>query len=137
MAVQSMEELRKVYESSPFNNYIGIKLEKFEEGAVVYSLKVGPNHQNVNQSVHGGVYFSILDTVMGATIRSAVKQKVITINVSINYLAAFSEGDKMYAAAKIVQQGRSIVTAEGEVTDCNGKVLAKTIGTFKIIREKK
>jgi acyl-coenzyme A thioesterase PaaI-like protein len=38
----------------------------------------------------------------------------------------------MYATAKIVQRGKSIVTAEGEVIDFKGTVLAKTIGTFKI-----
>jgi uncharacterized protein (TIGR00369 family) len=135
--VDLMEDMRKIYESSPFNNHIGIKLEKFEEGAVVYSIKVEPHHKNVNGAVHGGVYFSILDSVMGATIRSITKQPITTINSSINFFASFKEGEKMFAAAKVVQLGKSIVTAEGEITDCNGTVLAKTIGTFKIIRLKK
>jgi acyl-CoA thioesterase len=134
MNMESMEDMRAIYESSPYNNFLGIKLEKFEVGSVIYSIEVTPNHKNVNQAVHGGVYFSILDSVMGATIRSVTKQPITTINTTVHFLAPLKEGDQMVASAKVVQLGRSIVTAEGEVRDCNGSILAKTIGTFKIIR---
>lgn len=129
-----MEEIRKIYESSPFNNYLGIKLLEFEEGKVIYSIKITPSHLNVNNAVHGGVYFSILDAVMGATIRSAIKKKVVTINANINFFAALTNGDTMFAAGKIVRLGKSIITAEGEITDQDGLLLAKTVGTFKVLR---
>lgn len=132
--MESVEDVREAFESSPFNNFLGIKLEKFEEGSVVYSIKVTPNHKNVNQAVHGGVYFSILDSVMGATVRSVTKKPITTINSSVNFFSPLKDGDSMYASAKVVQLGKSIVTAEGEVRDCNGSILAKTIGTFKILK---
>ena len=134
MVTETMEDLRRIYETSPFNNFVGNKLEELEEGYVVYSLKIAPHHKNVNQAVHGGVFFSILDSVMGATVRSITKQPIATINSSINFFAPLREGDQIFASAKVVQCGKSIVTAEGEVKDCNGTVLAKSIGTFKIIR---
>ncbi|WP_174733335.1 PaaI family thioesterase [Mesobacillus harenae] len=136
MSLESIDDMRKIYESSPFNNFVGIKLKKFEEGAVVYSIKIKPNHLNVNQAVHGGVYFTILDSVMGATIRSVTKEPITTINTTINYFASLKDGDEMIASAKVVQRGRSIVTAEAEVTDRNGTVLAKTVGTFKILKQR-
>lgn len=129
-----MEEIRKIYESSPFNNHLGIRLEKFEEGSVIYSIKITPSHLNVNNAVHGGVYFTILDAVMGATVRSVIKKKVVTINANINFFSALTNGDKMFASGKIIRQGKSIVTAEGEITDCEGLLLAKTVGTFKVLR---
>ena len=134
MVTETIEDLRGIYTGSPFNNFIGIKLEELEEGYVVYSLKIASHHNNVNQSVHGGVFFSILDSVMGATVRTITKQPIITINSSINFFAPLREGDQIFASAKVVQCGKSIATAEGELKDCNGTVLAKTIGTFKIIR---
>ena len=134
MLIDTIEDLRDIYERSPFNNFIGNKLEMLEEGHVVYSLKIEPHHKNVNQAVHGGVFFSILDSVMGATVRSVTKQPITTINSSINFFAPLREGNQIFASSKVVQCGKSIVTAEGEIKDCNGTVLAKTIGTFKIIR---
>jgi uncharacterized protein (TIGR00369 family) len=137
MVIETIENLREIYEGSPFNKFVGIKLEEFEEGYVVYSLKIGPHHKNVNQSVHGGVFFSILDSVMGATVRSITKQPITTINSSINFFAPLCDGDQIFASAKVVQCGKTIATAEAEVKNCKGAVLAKSIGTFKIIRNQK
>lgn len=137
MVTETIENLRKIYEGSPFNHFIGIKLEEFEEGYVVYSLKIAPHHKNVNQAIHGGVFFSILDSVMGATVRSITKQPITTINSSINFFAPLREGNQIFASSKVVQCGKSIATAEAEVKDCNGAVLAKSTGTFKIIRNQK
>ena len=134
VAADTMEELRKIYESSPFNNDLGIRLESFEEGAVCYSLMVSHRHQNVNNAVHGGVYFSILDSVMGATIRSVTRQRIVTINSTIHFLAPLTEGNKIVAKAVIIQKGKSIVTAEGYVSDAAGTPLARMVGTFKIIK---
>jgi len=128
--------MREIYENSPFNKYIGLKLEKFEVGAVVYSLKTTPSHLNVNQAVHGGVFFSMLDSVTGATIRSVTKQPIVTVNMSIHYFAPAMGGETLTASAKVIQQGKSIVTAEGVIEDSIGKVLAKSIGTFKIMHRK-
>jgi uncharacterized protein (TIGR00369 family) len=134
--VDSFEEMREIYENSPFNNYLGIKLEKFEEGAIVYTLNITQSHLNVNQAVHGGVFFSLLDSVTGATIRSVIKQPIVTVNMSIHYFAPAQHGETLTASAKVIQQGNSIVTAEGIITDSVGNVLAKSIGTFKKIRAK-
>lgn len=130
---KSIEELKKLYETSPFNNYLGIQLEKYEEGAVVYSIKITHNHKNINDAVHGGVYFSILDTVMGATVRSVTKKPITTVNSTVTFIAPLTEGDQMIASANVVKSGKSIAFAEGEVKDSNGTILAKSVGTFKII----
>ena len=134
--VDSFEEMREIYENSPFNNYLGIKLEKFEEGSVTYTLKTTQSHLNVNQAIHGGVFFSLLDSVTGATIRSVIKQPIVTVNMSIHYFAPAKNGELLTASAKIIQQGNSIVTAEASIVDSVGNVLAKSIGTFKKIRRK-
>lgn len=130
---ESTEELKKIYESSPFNNYLGIQLDKYEEGSVVYSLKVLPHHNNVNQGVHGGVYFSILDAVMGATVRSITKKPITTINSTINFISPLTEGNQMIASANLIKSGKNIAFAEGEVRDCNGLILANSVGVFKIM----
>jgi uncharacterized protein (TIGR00369 family) len=131
-----LEEIKNYFKNSPYNKHLGIKFEKFEEDSVVCSIKIATSHLNVNHSVHGGVYFSILDSVMGATIRTVVNQPIVTVNMSINYFAPLKKGEEMVATAKILQRGNSIVTMEGLVEDTKGRLLAKSIGTFKLIRIK-
>lgn len=130
--MESIENIKQIFENSGFNNHLGMKLEKLDEGSAVYSITVQPFHLNVNQSVHGGVYFSILDSVIGLTIRSACKQPVVTVNMNISYFSPAMMGETLTATAKIIQKGNSIVTAEGEIKNGNDNLLAKAIGTFKI-----
>ena len=137
MKTESVEHLKQLFENSPFNNLVGITLEDFQEGAVVYSLKISPSHLNVNSGVHGGALFSLLDSVMGATIRSAVHNPIVTVNMNIHYFSPVPEGDTLTGTAAILQQGRSIITAEGLIKASNGTILTKAIGTFKIIRQSK
>jgi uncharacterized protein (TIGR00369 family) len=129
-----LENITNIFENTPFNKHLGIKFEKIEEDSMVCSIKITTSHLNVNNSVHGGVFFSILDSVMGATIRTVVNQPIVTVNMSINYFAPLMNGEEMMATAKILQLGNSIVTAEGLVEDSKGSVVAKSIGTFKIMR---
>ena len=130
--MESIETIKQVFENSGFNNYLGLELERLEEGLAVYSILIQPNHLNVNQTVHGGVYFSVLDTVIGITIRSACRQPNVTVNMNIHYFAPARIGETLKATAKILQKGKSIVTAEGEIKNANGDLLAKAVGTFKI-----
>ena len=82
------------------------------------------------------MFFSLLDSVTGATIRSVIKQPIVTVNMSIHYFSSAGLGETMTASAKVIQKGNSIVTAEGIIEDSAGNILAKSIGTFKKIRVK-
>lgn len=134
---ETIEHQEDLFINSPFNKHIGIEVKHFLEGDVVLQLTIKDSHLNVNDTAHGGVYFSLLDSVMGATVRSTVKNPITTISMNINYFSPIKEQDIITATAKIIQKGNSIVTAEGEVSDKSGKVVSKAIGTFKIMRHLK
>lgn len=118
---------------SPFMDYLGIKIERIVEGRVYCKMNIEENYKNANDVVHGGVYFTLLDTVMGATIKLTTNKSAVTINSTIHYFAPLVEGNQLFAYAKIIKCGKSIVIVEGEAKDCNGNLLAKTTGTFKFV----
>lgn len=130
----TIDELRKTFESSQFFNFIGFDIIAYEQDNVKIALTVRDELLNVNQTVHGGVYASVLDMVSGMTIRAQEGYPVITMNLTIHYLAPITEG-KMLASAKIIQKGYKTVIAESEITDNDGRLLAKASGTFKINRK--
>ncbi len=134
---ETIEHQEDLFINSPFNKHLGMKVKHFSEGDVVLQLTIKDSHLNVNDTAHGGVYFSLLDSVMGATVRSTVKNPITTISMNINYFSPIKEQDIVTAKAKIIQKGNSIVTAEGEISDETGKVISKAIGTFKIMRHLK
>ncbi|WP_455675232.1 PaaI family thioesterase [Pradoshia sp.] len=133
--MESLEQVRELFENSAFNKHLNIRTEIFDEGNVRCTMDVQEHHLNVNQAVHGGVLFSLLDSVMGATIRSVTGIPLVTVNMSIHYLAAVVAGEKLTARAEIAHLGRSLVTAEGFLEGEDGLIRAKTIGTFKLLRK--
>ncbi|UOQ94596.1 PaaI family thioesterase [Halobacillus shinanisalinarum] len=129
-----IDEVRESFESSPFFSHIGFEILNFEEGNVFLKLPIKEQLLNVNGTLHGGVHATMLDLILGMAIRSTTKTRCTTINLNVNYLAP-SSGGEVFARGRILQQGYRTVTAEGELYDHEEKMLAKGIGTFKLIRD--
>ncbi|MGV2621416.1 UNVERIFIED_CONTAM: PaaI family thioesterase [Halobacillus marinus] len=129
----SVDDVRLSFEQSPYFQHIGFEIIRFEEGDVLLKLAVTDKLRNVNGTLHGGVHASMIDLILGMTIRSATKTRCSTINLNVHYLAPVSGGD-LYAKGKLLQQGYKIVTAEAEMYDREGVMAAKGMGTFKLIR---
>ncbi|WP_163527067.1 PaaI family thioesterase [Halobacillus ihumii] len=129
----TIDEVRESFETSPFFSHIGFEITEFERGNVLLKLPITEKLMNANGTLHGGVHATMLDLILGMTIRSTTKTHCSTINLNINYLAPSSTGD-VVARGRILQQGYRTVIAEAEMYDQKGNMLAKGIGTFKLIR---
>ncbi|WP_269410675.1 PaaI family thioesterase [Lentibacillus daqui] len=132
--MQQLEEVRKSFETSPFFYHLGFEITHFQEGDVRLKLPVTRQLLNANQILHGGVHASMIDFVLGMVIRSTTRTRCITMNLNVNYFAPADSGS-LFAQGRILQQGYRTVTAEGEILEEQGEMLAKGTGTFKLIRE--
>lgn len=135
MLADVLDEVRKSFETSPFFSHIGFEIIELNEGKVNLKLSVQEQLLNANQSLHGGVHAAMLDSVMGMAIRSTTTSRCTTININVSFLAPSTNGDHIVATGRILQLGYKIVTAEGEMRDSQGNLLAKAVGTFKLIRD--
>lgn len=120
-------------EANSFFRHIGFEVIDFEEDNVLFKLPFNKDLLNLSDTVHGGVHATMLDWVFGMLIRIKTQARCATINLNMNYLRPSVSGD-IYAKGRIVQEGYRLMTIEGEVSDKEGNILAKGIGTFKIIR---
>lgn len=121
---------------SNFINYLHIKPYEDEEGNIVLELKVDGHVLNLNDTLHGGVHATLLDTIIGQTIAQQAESPVATINLSVYYSSPAKLGNILTSKGKIVQMGKSIATGEGIIMDENGTLIAKGIGSFKILKRK-
>lgn len=129
-----LEEVRKSFETSPFFSHIGFEVMHFQEGDILLKLPITEPLLNANRTLHGGVHATMLDMIIGMVIRSMTGTRCATINLNINYLTPITSG-AIFAKGKILNQGYRTVTAEGEIWDENEEMLAKGVGTFKLIRK--
>jgi acyl-CoA thioesterase len=118
-------ELRK--STNCFANYLGIQTTAIEKGYATGELKLRPEFYNSFGTVHGGVLFSVADTIGGSAAASYGK-RMATLDATLNYLRPCKDVDTLFAVAREIKYGRTVCLFDVEVSDGNGRVFAK--GTF-------
>lgn len=121
----------------PFVQHLGIELiEQGRERAVV-RLARKPELLNSWGTTHGGVIMTMMDLVMCCAVRGwyGTQSAVLTVDMSVGFLNA-SDG-VLTAEGRVLNAGRSTVFCESEARAEDGRLLAKSIGTFKLVADRK
>lgn len=106
---------------------LGVLLDTLEEGRTVWTLKPSLPAANALYTVHGGVLATLLDTAMGSAVYTAIPDGALytTLELKVNFIRPVQlDGPLLTCEATVVHVGRRTATAEGRVTDPNGKLIA-------------
>lgn len=115
---------------------LGMRFDEVDEGRVVISLDSQPDFSNPLGSVHGGIAATLLDSVMGCAVHTTLGAGVgyTTLEIKVNYIrSAALEGTTLTGEGKTIHVGRRTATAEGEVRDQNGRLIAHGTTTCLVI----
>lgn len=116
---------------------VGYTVENVGDGEVALSFPFGPAVARRGGMVHGGVIMYTLDNVCGLavmTVNSGADQ--LTMELKVNFLEPLEKGP-FTATGRVVRAGRTIAVAEGEVRDAAGKLCAKSLGTWYMIKKER
>jgi uncharacterized protein (TIGR00369 family) len=121
----------------PFTEYLGIRLVEVKKERAVVSLHKRPELLNSWGATHGGVIMTMLDLVMSWAVRGhyGMVGGVLTVDMSVGFMKA-GFGEKVTAEGRVLHGGKSTAFCEAEARDDKGELLAKAIGTFKLLSEK-
>jgi len=114
-----------------FTNEIGMEMRQAADGKCLIELQLDARHMSAAQRAHGGVLFTLLDTAMGRAVISRLPagRGCATVEAKINYLRPIQAG-LLRAEGRALDLTRRTAYAEGTVTDAEGRVLARSSGTF-------
>jgi len=117
--------------ASEFTDVLGIESVRAADGECVMELEIDARHLSRAKRVHGGVYFTMLDTVMGRAIISRLPEGrgCATIDAHINYFRPAQAG-RIRAVGECIRLTRRTAYAEGTLLDAEGNMLARSSGTF-------
>ena len=117
----------------PLAELLGIRPERFEDGAATFGLTIRDDHLNPYGVVHGGVVSSLVDTAMGAAVHTRLVQgeRCATIEIKINYLAPVTAGE-LRAEARLIERTKRIAVLEARVRGEGDQLVAVATGTFYI-----
>jgi uncharacterized protein (TIGR00369 family) len=117
----------------PLASILGFRLEDVEEGSVVVTLEPEEFHYNPSGVVHGGIAATLFDSSLGCAVQSLLPPAHIapTLQLQVNYIRPITiRTGKVFCSGKVVHMGKRSATAEGRLTDGDGKLYAHATGTF-------
>jgi uncharacterized protein (TIGR00369 family) len=119
------------FEGMPFASLLGVEVTTADDG---HAEGYVPMREELSWSqdrmmAHGGVTFTLADTVGGAALVSLVDQPVPTIDMRIDYLEA-GTGD-LHATAAVVREGGSVGVVDVEIVAADETPVADVRGVYK------
>lgn len=112
---------------------MGVEYVHEEAGEVALVLALRPCHMSRAARVHGGVIFTLLDTALGRAVITELPEGrgCATVECKVNYFRPVQTGS-LRAIGRLVNLSRRTGYAEGEVTDDEGRLIARASGTFML-----
>lgn len=106
---------------------LGYDVVEAENGRVVIVAEPSDAHLNPAGTVHGGLAATLLDSCMGLAVQSTLEKGLgqTTLEFKISLLRPITpQTGTIRAEGVVLSRGRRIGTAEGRLTDGNGRLLA-------------
>jgi uncharacterized protein (TIGR00369 family) len=116
---------------------LGYDVTEAVSGRVVVTAEPNGTHLNPAGTVHGGLTATLLDSCMGLAIQSTLEKGFgqTTVEFKVSLIRPITPGTGVIKAeGMVLSRGRRVGTAEGRVTDGEGRLLAHGTTTCLIFQ---
>lgn len=106
---------------------LGMAMVEVERGRVVFVATPTAAHANPAGGAHGGFAATLLDSCMTCAVQSTLSAGIActTLDLNLHFTrGANHQTGALRAEGKIVHVGRRFATAEGRLTDPQGRLIA-------------
>lgn len=133
----SLERLIERGEKSPFYQLLGMRIVEVRENYARLSVKIDKKHVQFLETVHGGVVASLADSAAAWAVygSSNLKGIPVTVEMKINFLKPVKSG-KLIAEARNIHEGSRIFVTDVEVKNDKGILVAKSLVTYYLLKER-
>jgi uncharacterized protein (TIGR00369 family) len=120
---------------APVSELVGFRLVALDGGVAKVELDADGRHHNPMGIVHGGILCDLADAAMGVAVAAALEEgeTFATLQLSATYLRAVRDG-RLVASGRLVHRGRNAAHAEAEVTDAEGRIVARCTSSCLVSR---
>jgi 1,4-dihydroxy-2-naphthoyl-CoA hydrolase len=121
-------------EMMPFGAHMGMQLVRASPEEVVGSMEWSEATTTTGGAMHGGALMSLTDTIGGvvAFLNLPEGAGTSTISSSTVFLRGLREGT-LTATGRLIHKGRTTIVAETELTDAQGRPVARTTQTQAVL----
>lgn len=128
--------LAKMQQAAPFWDLLDMELMDVKKGWAKVRLPFAKKITHPLGIAHGGAIFSAADSAVAMALIGLVdkEETFTTVEMKINYLKAFGEGEIM-AEARIIHRGAKTALGDVEVRNTSGALIAKGMATYMILKK--
>ncbi|MDE2476325.1 MAG: PaaI family thioesterase [Alphaproteobacteria bacterium] len=127
----TIEEVQRLITRAPFHQWLGIEVTALSDDGIELTARwreewvVSPERRYT----HGGILAALIDLAADWALVKRTGRGVPTIDMRVDYHAAAMPGD-LTVKGRVVRAGSQFATAEAQVYDASGKLLASGRGTY-------
>ena len=116
-----------------FAERLGARAEVADDGSAQLTFTARDEHLNQAGTVHGGVLATLVDTAMGAAVRSAVDDGDVpaTSQLTVTYLRPGKPGE-LSVTARVRTRGEHLTVCEADVEQ-DDRSLVHAVATFALL----
>lgn len=115
---------------------LNYRLARVESGLAVFEGTPDGRYYNPLGTVHGGYAATLLDSCMGCAVHTMLPagQGYTTLEVKVSFVRAMTDQTgPVRAEGKVINAGRTVITAEGRLLDAAGKLYAHGTTTCLVL----
>jgi len=102
------------------------------EGGACQAFYAAAQHCNGRGAVHGGMFAAFLDGLLAHAAHAGSDQALVTVQMSINYLAGGKKGQWIIGEAVQTRRTRDLAFVEARL-HADGRDLVRASGVFKAV----
>jgi uncharacterized protein (TIGR00369 family) len=127
----TLEQVQALVTRAPFHQWLGLTVLAVGDDSI--EIKATWREEWVvsveRRYTHGGILAALVDLAADFALVKQTGRGVPTIDMRIDYHRAAMPGD-LIARGKVIRAGSQFSTAEAEIFDLDGKLLASGRGTY-------
>ncbi|WP_024302472.1 PaaI family thioesterase [Pseudogulbenkiania sp. MAI-1] len=118
---------------SPFIEHCSIVAVEREPGIARARVELTPPLLNAAGNGHGGLLMTLFDVTLAAAARGTHPNSagVATVDLNVSFLEPAN--GVLECEGRVLRAGSSLVFCEGEIRNAAGELIAKAMGTFKLM----
>jgi uncharacterized protein (TIGR00369 family) len=127
----TLEQIQALVTRAPFHQWLGLTVVAVSDDSIEIRAK-WRDEWVVNKErgyTHGGILAALVDLAADWAMVKSTGRGVPTIDLRVDYHRPAMPGD-LVAHGKVVRGGAQFATAEAQIFDLNGKLIASGRGTY-------
>ena len=125
------EQVEEMILRAPYHQWLGLKVTALHDDGIELTATWREDWvvNKERRYTHGGVLAALVDLAADWAMAAKTGRGVPTIDLRVDYHSAAMPGD-LVAKGRIIRMGGQVSTAEAQIFDSTGKLLASGRGTY-------